>query len=35
MFKNPATIINGPEVMDKFVGEAERKIREPFDKAIK
>jgi vesicle-fusing ATPase len=27
LFKKPATIINGPEVMDKFVGEAERKIR--------
>jgi SpoVK/Ycf46/Vps4 family AAA+-type ATPase len=27
LFKNPATIINGPEVMDRFYGEAERKIR--------
>ena len=28
-------IINGPEIFDKFVGEAERKVRELFEPAEK
>jgi vesicle-fusing ATPase len=28
-------VVNGPEIFDKFVGEAERKIRELFEDAEK
>ena len=29
------TVVNGPELFDKYVGEAERKVRELFEPAIK
>lgn len=28
---SPITIVSGPEIMDKFVGSSEQKLREIFD----
>jgi hypothetical protein len=28
----PITVVSGPEIMDKFVGSSEMKLREVFDK---